>query len=73
MLLLKSSSRHGSVKEGLLTSYKQVVNQILETYETKDIIAEADTKTVRFPPSINMSSLQYANDLWIKTLRCPQV
>lgn len=40
---LKSILSHGRDKEGMLTSYIQVLNHLLETYETYFIIAQSDT------------------------------
>lgn len=57
----------------MLTSYVQVVNTLLQTSATADIIAEADTSIVRFTQLQYVSPLRYANALWMKILRCPQV
>lgn len=70
---LESTSLYDNVKEGLLTSYVQAVNLLFETYSTSDIFAEADTETVLFTQETNMSPLQFANALWIRTLWCPQL
>lgn len=54
------------------TYYVQVVNHLLGTYTTDDIIAEADTEIVRFIRVTNMSALQYSDVPWMKTLHFPQ-
>lgn len=68
-LFLKSKSMQ-SVKEGILTSYKQVVNQHVETYSTDEIIVEVDSDTVCFTYLTHMSLLQYKDALCMKKLRC---
>lgn len=55
------------------TSYVQVVNRLLETHATEEIIVEADREIVRFNQPTYMSRLQYADALWMETLHCPQV
>lgn len=47
-LSLKARSSHGSVNGGMLTSYMLVVNYILGTNATEDLIAETDTEIVSF-------------------------
>lgn len=46
---------------------------LLETFEMDDIIAQADTETLRRTHSTKMSPLQYADSLWMKTLHCSQL
>lgn len=67
-LSLKSKSLHSR-----LVSYIHVVNHLLKTYAFENIMAGADTKTVRSTNPTNMSSLQYPEALWRKTFPCPQV
>lgn len=47
-LSLKDRLSHNSIKESMIKSYLKVLNQLLQTYATDDVIAEADTNTVRF-------------------------
>lgn len=57
----------------MLTPYKQVVNNLFETYPADDIIPQVEIETVPFTQPTRMSLLQYADGLWMKTLQCPQV
>lgn len=57
----------------MLTSYKEVVKHLLEKYATDYIIAEAYTEIERFTESTNVSSLQDADALWMKTIWGQQV
>lgn len=41
---LKSRLLHGSVKEGRLASFVQVVDHLLETYATEDVILKRSQK-----------------------------
>lgn len=68
----KSRFLQGIVKEGMLTYYVQVVNHLLETYGTDEIIAEASTRVVRLTQRAQMSPLQQEDDLLMKSLRCPR-
>lgn len=53
--------------------FLQVVNQVLEAYETNDMIVEADTKAVCFTQLTYISHSQYTNASWMNTLRYQQV
>lgn len=69
----KSKSSHYSVKEAVRTTFCQSVNHFLEKNATDYIIAEADSKiSYYFKPSTT-STLNFANELWLKTIRCPYV
>lgn len=45
---LSSKSKQHGYNAGLLTSYAQVVNHLMEIYATDDVIEEKDTKIMRF-------------------------
>lgn len=47
-LLFENISSHGSIKDGMLTFFAQVVSPHFKTFATGDIIAEAGTETLRF-------------------------
>lgn len=64
---------HKSQKEGIVTSYCKVVNYLVETYETDDVIAEADADMMRFTLPSNKSPAEYAEGLCNKALRCDRV
>lgn len=66
----KSHRRH---KEGTLTTYCEVVNYLLETYATDDVIAETDAEILRFTQPPTKSPTEYAEALWNKALRCDRV
>lgn len=65
-LLLKPKSLHYNVKR-VLTTFCQVVNQVLEIYATEDatedIIAKTDREIARLVDLSNMSTLELANEL----------
>lgn len=60
-------------KEGMLTTYIQVVNHLLETQASNNKIAKSDREIVRFTQPTNTSLLHYADALMMRTLRCPQL
>lgn len=70
-LSLKSRLSHGSAKEGMLTSYVQVVNHLLDTFATDDINAAAGPEEVRLTHPKIMSPLQFADAQWMRALRGP--
>lgn len=72
-LSLKSRLLHGPVKGAMLTFYVQIANHLLDTSATEYKAAEANSKIVSFTQLAKISSLQYVSDLWMETLRCPQV
>lgn len=72
-LSLKYKSLDRGVREGMLTSYVEVVNHCLENYATNYIIAEEGPEIVRFTQLRNMSPLLYVHSLWLRTLHFQQV
>lgn len=57
----------------MLTGYGKVVNYILETYATDDVIAERDAQILRFThPSIMMAT-KYTKAKWNHVLRCKRI
>lgn len=47
-LLLKSGSCRGGDKQDMLTSYIQVLDYLMDTFDTDDIIVEEDRERVLF-------------------------
>lgn len=47
-----------------------MINYLLETYITDDVIAKLDAEIFRFPQLSNMTLTEYAEALWNKALRC---
>lgn len=75
-LSLESELSNFSVKERVLTTKCQVSNHLLETYPTDDIIeniAGADSKIAHYVKLSTMAPLEFCNELWLKTRRCPHV
>lgn len=60
-------------KAGKLTSYCQVVNHLLRTFATDDIIAEAEADLTRCVQTDKMTEAQFEALLWKKALRCGSV
>lgn len=59
-LCSKSRTLHGSVEEGVLTLYVQVVDNLLEIYATDDIVVKAGAEIVNFQKNTNTLTLKYA-------------
>ena len=57
----------------LLRTYPQVVNFLLRTYATDEVISEAVGYVTSFCQSSNMTEEVYSNHLWDKALRCGTV
>ena len=73
--LLQSRLAGGSMavdveQEDLLRTYPQVVNFLLRTYATDEIIAEAYSDVMSFKQTSAMTEEQYSNLLWERALRC---
>lgn len=64
------SKMHRRHKEFTVTSYRKVVNCLLETYATDDLIGKTDADIMRFPQESNKLPTEYAEALWKKALRC---
>lgn len=56
-------------QKGKLTSYCEVVNFLLTTYATDDIIAAANMDIMKFEQPAGQSAVGYAQALWTKGLR----
>lgn len=50
-----------------------MVNYVIYTYATDDVIPETDTASARFTQSLTMSPAQYAEALVVKSLSCGEV
>ena len=57
----------------LLETYPEVVNYLLRTYATDEVISEAVGDVTSFRQSSNMTEEVYSNHLWDKALRCGTV
>lgn len=68
-----SKFSHSSVKERVLTTCCRVVNHLLPMYTTYGIIAETDGEIDCFVRPSTMSSLDFTNALWLKTVICLDV
>lgn len=55
------------------SSWKEVVNQVLDTYATEDVIAKTETEMQSFKLPSSRTPNQYAEALWKTALRCNQV
>lgn len=67
----KSSCKHR--KEGILTTYCEVVNYLLGTYATEDEGAKSIARIMRFTQPLNETVVNYAELLCAKLLFCVQV
>lgn len=70
---LKPRSAMKKAKEAVLMTYSQVLNLLLETNTTEDVIGEADIYILPFTETIKSKPLRLAEALWIKTLCVLQV
>lgn len=57
-LLLELKSSHYRVIEGVLTTYSQVMNHLLETHPTNDIITDTDSKTALYVKPLTISQFK---------------
>ena len=60
-------------REEMLTSYPELVNFMLETYATDDVIAEAVEDVESMRQSTGMTEQEFSNELWKRALRCGTV
>lgn len=70
MCATKKSITH---KEGTLTTYCQVVNYLLETSATDDVVSEVDADNMDNKQLENISTECYSQRLWEKALRYGRV
>ena len=76
---LLQSHLHGNTmavdveRRELLRAYPQVVNFLLRTYATDEVISEAVGDVTSFRQSSNMTEEVYSNHLWDMALRCGTV
>lgn len=47
-----------------LATYRQVVNYLLETYVTDDVIADAEAEITKFKKPVENFAIQYSQALW---------
>lgn len=67
------TSNKSSRDTSKLTTYCEVVQYLLRTYSTDDIIAEVEASLMRFTQGDRMNETDYAQALWTKALRCGTV
>jgi len=67
------STGDGKTPGSHLTNYPAVVQFLLKTYATDEVIAEADAEINRYRQPDRMSPPDYAHNLWTKALRCGTV
>lgn len=60
-------------KKGQITSYCGVVNYLLLTYASKDIIAKEEAEVQQFKQGPRLSKHNYATALNLKAMRCGAV
>ena len=60
-------------RDEVLSSYPEVVNYLLRTYATNEVMAEAYADVTNFLQSSGMSETEYGDRLWRKALRCGNV
>lgn len=62
-LIALSSKSRKYCKEGTLTSYKEVICYLLETYDTDYVIANMDGQVLQFTQPSNVTPTEYAEAL----------
>lgn len=67
-----TSSRR-SLREGKLTSYRQMVKYLLNIYGKDDIVVEADADIIIYKQPKDLNDIDYLQYLWTKALRCGAV
>ena len=60
-------------QQDTLTSYREVVNFLLRTYATDEIIAESHQEVIAYQQSTNTTETDYGEKPWDKELRCGSV
>lgn len=75
MLLARLTTKidRRKLKDGQLTSYRDLVNYLLRTYATEEVIAEADVAINQFHQGDRVSPPEYAQKLWSKELKCATI
>lgn len=56
---LESELLHFSVEQGVLTTYCQMFNHILDTYDTVNVIAKVVSELAGYVKTSNMSPLEF--------------
>lgn len=72
-LRLKSKWLQYSIKEGVLTTYCQLHNHLLDKYVTENFISETDGKITHYVKPSTLWSLEFENERLLKTLRCSNI
>lgn len=68
-----SSSNTHRAKERMLRKYRDVVHSLLQTYDTNDVIADADVALTRYVQPSTISAAQLWKALVTSLLRCGEV
>lgn len=66
-------ARRGTKAPGSLTTYSQVINNLLGTYAADDIVAMAEAEVTRCVQGDRMTSVEFEALLWKKALKCGSV
>lgn len=59
--LSEPKSSKTKTREGVLMTYSQVVNHVLETYASEDVIVEVDTHILLPTKATNLTPLQFVH------------
>lgn len=70
---MRLASKHDARERPTLTTYKQVVNYLLRTYETDENITDTGDEITMFMLLADKTSTQHAKKVMAKTLRCGDV
>lgn len=70
---MSGSLEDNAHEAGKLKGYCQVVNYLLETYATDDVVAEDEADITNYEHPKSMSAMQYLQAMWKEALRCGQV
>lgn len=73
MQLKSSRSLNLNKKNGSLFAYAEVVNQLLDTYATGDVIADTVSNIYSFTQVPSISAMVNSDPLWTTVLLCARV
>lgn len=71
--LTSRMTRKGSHASGSLSTYCQVVNNLLRSYAPDDVVAAAECEVTRCVQGDRMTEAEFEKVLWKKALRCGSV
>ena len=70
---IESNVKKSKPSKGQLRTYSEIVNYLLKTYASDDVIAEAEEGLRHFVQAPGMTELDFATKLTLKVLRCGHV